>query len=352
MVCTGDLRTWLPDNYNCSQTPSIKNLFTTGTSATISYLSSFGHHFDIGSNADSQSFAAMMSLLRSMQLRELVQMHHGSTYEYAFFLFENVRAALAVFDPALPAGAWLAHVVPYRFLNEDPGILFMPRQRLQRVLRPLIVGVRNCTQVAHIIANAIPTLRLLIAPADGASTQPITWRSETSPAMLSVEQVARFGGSCTGTAIVFGAALRAVGVPARLAGCSQSVPGDDHHWVEFLDPGSVGPFGDFWHTKEGTSAGNEGGPWDHPSGPMANCVHLMVPGSKLNAIYATSAASTAAWLPLLWASDSVSVMWAFVGGIDRSSEYAAAWSGPTFAAAYEDHVHCDNFNNKSAVRRI
>ncbi len=27
------------------------------------------------------------------------------------------------------------------------------------------------------------------------------------------------------------------------------------------DGNSTGPFGDFWHTKEGTSRGNEGGPW-------------------------------------------------------------------------------------------
>ena len=45
---------------------------------------------------------------------------------------------------------------------------------------------------------------------------------------------------------------RAVGIPARIAGCSESiVRGDDHHWVEFFDPSSPGPFNDSWHTKEG-----------------------------------------------------------------------------------------------------
>ena len=45
-------------------------------------------------------------------------------------------------------------------------------------------------------------------------------------------------------------------------GCSQSiVANDDHHWVEFWDPSAEGPFGDYWHTKEGVSNGNSGGPW-------------------------------------------------------------------------------------------
>ena len=41
---------------------------------------------------------------------------------------------------------------------------------------------------------------------------------------------------------------------------------DDDHWTEFYDDKSAsGPFGDSWHTKEGVSKGNEGGPWDAPS---------------------------------------------------------------------------------------
>ena len=51
------------------------------------------------------------------------------------------------------------------------------------------------------------------------------------------------------------AAARSVGIPARIAGCSQSIPNDDHHWVEYYDASAPGPFGSPWHTKEGTSAG-------------------------------------------------------------------------------------------------
>jgi transglutaminase-like putative cysteine protease len=43
-------------------------------------------------------------------------------------------------------------------------------------------------------------------------------------------QVVLHGGSCTGTGIVLVAAARSVGIPARLAGCPESVVrGDDHH---------------------------------------------------------------------------------------------------------------------------
>ena len=31
------------------------------------------------------------------------------------------------------------------------------------------------------------------------------------------------------------AAARSVGIPIRIAGCSQSIQGDDHHWTEFYD---------------------------------------------------------------------------------------------------------------------
>jgi transglutaminase-like putative cysteine protease len=36
-------------------------------------------------------------------------------------------------------------------------------------------------------------------------------------------QTVRYGSSCTGTAILLIAACRAVGIPARMAGCSESI---------------------------------------------------------------------------------------------------------------------------------
>ena len=70
----------------------------------------------------------------------------------------------------------------------------------------------------------------------------ITWHSSSSPGILSPQQVGLFGGSCTGTGILMVLAARAVGLPARLTGCSQSIADDDHHWVEFWVDESSGPF--------------------------------------------------------------------------------------------------------------
>jgi hypothetical protein len=133
------------------------------------------------------------------------------------------------------------------------------------------------------------------------------------------------------------AAARSVGIPVRIAGCSQSIPGDDHHWVEFYDPTSPGPFNTSWHTKEGTSQGNAGGPWDSPSGPMAGCLKNLIPHDKLalNTIWASSWSSPT-YMPLQWTNGHLSTNphdhrrsldqeWSFVGGENLCGAYCQAW---------------------------
>ena len=132
-----------------------------------------------------------------------------------------------------------------------------------------------------------------------------TTRPNTACSILQVF----FGGSCTGTGIFLVLAARSVGIPTRIEGCSESVVrGDDHHWASFYDPADAGPFGDFWHTKEGESAGNEGGPWDAPSGPMSGCLQGVVPGSAMDSLWA-SVHSSDVQLPLLWANDTTATEW-------------------------------------------
>ena len=121
------------------------------------------------------------------------------------------------------------------------------------------------------------------------------------------------------------AAARSVGIPARLAGCPESVVrGDDHHWAEFYDPASPGPFGDGWHTKEGVSAGNAGGPWDSPSGPMLGCLAGTVPGSAMDSLWAVWPSAPAV-APTLWSNDTWSQTWARVAGVNRCGAYCQAW---------------------------
>ena len=135
------------------------------------------------------------------------------------------------------------------------------------------------------------------------------------------------GGSCTGTGIVMAAAARSVGIPVRLVGCSQSVPGDDHHWVEFYDASTTGPFAadsHAWHTREGTSAGNRDGPWDAPSAPMNTCLSYLIPNDRLNTIWGSSW-SGSDYMPLQWSNTTLHEKLSFVGGVNLCGQYCAAW---------------------------
>jgi len=202
----------------------------------------------------------------------------------------------------------------------------------------MIQSARNITDAVRRIVAAIPQtqsegtfaftndlsgeVRFLPGP-------PFSWISESSPGYLSPQQIAQHGGSCTGTGILLVLACRSAGIPARLAGCSESfIRGDDHHWIEFWDNSDPGPFGDFWHTKEGVSRGNPGGPWDSPSDPMANCVRGVVPRSTMDTLWATSWSSPE-FLPSLWSNSSWAEEWKFVGGINRCGVYCSSWGcGP------------------------
>jgi hypothetical protein len=182
-----------------------------------------------------------------------------------------------------------------------------------------------------VVVAALPTLQLGgvygLGPANQsfAPGAPVTWRSESSPARLSVQDTVAFGSSCTGTATTQALAARSVGLPARVEGCSESVVrGDDHHWTAVRSLDSPGPFGTFWHTREGSSAGNADGPWDAPSGPMLGCLQGVVPGSNIDTLWATSWGSRVD-LPMLWANDATSATWARVGGINVCGSYCGAW---------------------------
>jgi len=252
------------------------------------------------------------------------------------FLLEHVRHALEVWPRAQQWGvSWelfLDAVLPYSVLNEKRDTHFRWRPRFAALFGPLVAEAGSPTAAMHALVDALPQaaaggVLAFVKPEDQvfSTGQPLTWHSSRSPEMLSPEQVVRFGGSCTGTGIVLVAAARSVGVPARLAGCSESVTrGDDHHWIEFWDGNATGPLGDSWHTKEGVSAGNEGGPWDEPSAPMLGCLQGVTPGDSLATIWASDWASDV-HQPTLWAADSRAEMWARVGGINRCGSYCRAW---------------------------
>jgi len=248
---------------------------------------------------------------------------------------EHVRYALWTWPWASARGvAWdmfTENVLPYAILDEKRDLEFRWRPRFYQLLQPLVATAPNITAAMQAVVAAIPVAQASGVLGLGLTAEtlvpgaPVTWRSETSPAYLSPEQTIKFGASCTGTGILLVAAARSVGIPARLAGCSESiVRGDDHHWSEFCDPFVEGPFGDGFQTVEGVSAGNAHGPWNKPSEPMNGCLKGVVPGSSLDTLWATSWSSTT-FLPTLWASSEYNSVWSFVGGINRCGAYCAHW---------------------------
>lgn len=239
---------------------------------TISTALQVQGHFwldDLGA-AEANASLCLDHLFRYMPRRDLL-VFFSSPYATLDFLVEHIRFALLArathkWAEAVPFPVFLDSVLPYAVLDEPRDFAWRWRPRLARLLAPYVADAANITAAVHAVAAVLPRAELagLLLVQTGGTPDfvggpPVTWVSSVSPAMLAVSDVAQHGGSCTGTGILFAAALRAVGIPARLAGCSESVvAGDDHHWVEWYDPQSAGPFGDFWHTKEGVSKGNEG----------------------------------------------------------------------------------------------
>ena len=111
---------------------------------------------------------------------------------------------------------------------------------------------------------------------------------------------------------------------------------------EYFDASDPGPFGDSWHTKEGESAGNTGGPWDAPSGPMLGCLRGVAPFSPLDSLWAASW-SSATYMPFLWSNDSWSAAWSFVGGLDRCGAYCTAWGCGTNNSMRWSQAECSQF---------
>lgn len=305
---------------------------------------------------------AVAALVGGMPRRDLMLLASDTSLTVDFLL-EHVRYALRTrawsrsMNISWPV--FVDSVLPYSILDEKRDIWFRWRPRFSRLFSGMTAGASSISDVMRALAAAIPRAAALgtLALTDSDNFDilpgpPITWHSSVSPAYISVEQVAAFGGSCTGTAAVLVAAARSVGVPARLAGCGESGQSlDDHHWVEYFSPpdsaDGPGPFGDGWHTKEGVSVGNAGGPWDSPSGPMLGCLAGVVPYSSLDSLWAASWTS-ATYMPLLWSNDTYNAAWSFVGGLDRCGAYCTAWGCGVNNSVHYSQAQCSQFPDMSA----
>lgn len=310
------------------------------TTALLNTSAMQGEHWLNSAGAvEANATACLSHLVEFMPVRDVLLLLE-QPYQMLDFLIEHIRYALYTraayaFTRAVPWDVFLDAVLPYAFLDEPRDLWWRWRPRFHQLFQPLLdklpASNTTLTDAVHAVVANIPWAMSQGALLEGHAEQRIVpgrgvvWKSETAPARLSPRQVVAFGGSCTGTAVVLGASLRAAGLPVRLAGCSESiVRNDDHHWVEFYDGAAPGPFGDHWHTKEGVSQGNSGGPWDSPSAPMKGCLKGVVPLNRLETLWATSWSSPT-FLPTLWHSSRWAATWGHVGGINRCGAYCTAW---------------------------
>lgn len=205
------------------------------STAIAKTLVEYGNRMGVFWENASLATVCLDHLVAHMPRRDAMKL---SSDTFIDFLFEHVRYAIAsrihghAWATDIPLPIFLDYVLPYAFLDEKRDIEFKWRPRFNRLLMPLVVGTANVTAAMHIVAKAVPSAQLTggdsvmcsSATTPGApppaQCTPIHWRSETSPMNMSPEQVAAFGGSCTGTAITMAAAARSVGIPIRSAFCS------------------------------------------------------------------------------------------------------------------------------------
>jgi hypothetical protein len=128
---------------------------------------------------------------------------------------------------ALPLEMWQEYVLNYANLNEG-------RTNWRALLwNKLRVLVHQDDTVQQAVESLNTNMWKMLAPSD---TDCITFVSSETPLIFDPMSVLVFGhASCTGLAVLFTNALRAVGVPARVVGTPawyQDRESGNHNWVE------------------------------------------------------------------------------------------------------------------------
>mmetsp|Transcript_10065 Transcript_10065/g.27590 ORF Transcript_10065/g.27590 Transcript_10065/m.27590 type:complete len:392 (-) Transcript_10065:101-1276(-) len=139
---------------------------------------------------------------------------------------------------ALSKSTFFNYVLNYANLNEA-----------RTNWRPLLVDVLNVTQAElwkeyvatgnWNVTSVVKWVNTVVWDRLGRNGQPIRFVSGQTPLIFDPMSVIAFGySSCTGTAILFTNALRAVGIPARVAGTAAwygDASKGNHNWVEVYD---------------------------------------------------------------------------------------------------------------------
>lgn len=225
------------------------------------------------------------------------------------YIVENVRLALVArrefaWAGDVPEEIFLNDVLPYAVLDEprDPW-----RAEFLTKLRPIVAGCKT----RH---EAILAVNAALKGITGVEYNTKRRAPNQSPADSMRQGMA----SCTGLSIILVDAFRAVGIPARIAGCATwvTVQGN-HNWVEVWDNG--------WHfTEYYLDPKGLNHSWFLERAAYAN------PERPETRIYATSWVSTGQAFPLVW-----NLRQRDVQAVDRTSAYHA-WAGGRKMALTKD----------------
>lgn len=147
------------------------------------------------------------------------------------YLRENLDLALAVrekhpWSRGVPEDIFLNAVLPYSSIGEEADAW---RPLFHKQFMPLVADCKNATQVAEKLNSEIwKILGIIYSP------------KREKPDQSPFHSMRLGMASCSGLSIILVNACRAVGVPARFAGCRWKNKPGNHSWVEFWDRGQ-------WH---------------------------------------------------------------------------------------------------------
>jgi hypothetical protein len=219
----------------------------------------------------------------------------------------------------VPANIFLDAVLPYAVVNEArTDWRQMLWDKLVPTMKNLTTTSTSLEEAATILNDNIWKLLSL------DSSKSIVFRSESTPLIYDPMSTMAFGyASCTGVSLIYVAALRTVGIPARLVGTpawngNQSI--GNHNWVEvYLGPGHQWDLGDGWAFIEGRPAG-AGENFTNPCDKWF-CDQSHANNTQFFATRYTRGSGGATRYPMAWDYANTEVM-----GVDRTARYRTACS--------------------------
>lgn len=248
--------------------------------------------------------------------------------------------ALYPWTDHIPKSIYMEYVVPYAVANEPrsdhrPLLFEALRDMLKdyersdkKQIQLNVEGQKNPSAEEQ-IKEAVKIVNTRLWATLGRPSKPIVFQAGLTPRIYDPLSVVAYGySSCTGLAILLVAALRAVGIPSRMAGTPAWYGDPDkgnHSWVEVYVPDDNG--GGRWiflepspGIKEGDEGTADADDLDREPCKRWFCKASRFPASK---VYATRFTKDAAdtHYPMAWSDPEDDTG---VPGEDRSEYYASA----------------------------